>query len=322
MTDLHYSGTLISVVCFLAFLNVESQANDDASKSEKEDEPFYSQLTRAIVRIEEHQSVCVPGLEWSVERDAPVGSAFFIRDSFENQVRFFIVTARHVVESRVDLFARVQSGPETTDQAILILPRHLWAFHPQRALPDQFPIDVAVMRIPMRPFIKAFLNCPSGGESGECGKDENTEKPHLNQLVESPPVMERAMFFGFPGGDVAIKSVEPFARAGVVAYTAPNPEFKIDGRLVAGDSVYFVDAPSFSGNSGGPVLREILPLRSGVFLLGLVTGSSRMGKDYAIVTRPEKIAETLSHFRHSAELSKEAWKTDPPSLPIKCAAEN
>ena len=206
-------------------------------------------------------------------------------------------------------------------QAVLALPRSLWVFHPVPAPPGSLPIDVAVMQVTSRPFIKAFLNCPTGGKDGECGRNEKTNKPFENALVESPSVMEHAIFFGFPGGDVAKQSAEPFARSGVVAYTAPNPELKISNKPVVHDSVYFVDAPAFPGNSGGPVLREPLPLRSGVQLWGLVTGRSPIGKDYAIVTRPEKIAETLAHARKTAKINEDGWSTKLPSLPLKCALD-
>ncbi len=307
----------VAITCVLSFPAFSSQGDE----SEKEEESYYSQLTRAVVRLEEHQSLCTPGREWSLEWNAPVGSAFFVRDSFEGESRFFIVTARHVVEERADLFARVQMGPETQRQAVLALPRSLWVFHPVPAPPGSLPIDVAVMQVTSQPFIKAFLNCPTGGKDSECGRNEKENKPLKNALVESPSVMERAIFFGFPGGDVAKQSAEPFARSGVVAYTAPNPELKISNKPVAHDSVYYVDAPAFAGNSGGPVLREQFFLRRGVQLWGLVTGGSRFGKDYAIVTRPEKIAETLAHARKTAKVNEDGWSTKLPSLPVRCAPD-
>lgn len=305
-------------IAWIVALPTPVPATDEEGEAK---EGFYTQLTRAIVRLEEHQSLCTPGREWARERDAAVGSAFFVRDSFEGRDHFFVVTARHVIEGRADLFARVQIDPETDGQAVLILPRRLWSFHPHPTTPGQFPVDVAVMRIPQTPFIKAFLNCPTGGKDGECGREEKTDKPHDNQLVESPAVMERAIFFGFPSGDVATQSPEPFARAGVVAYTAPNPDVKIDGKPVTQDSVYFVDAPSFPGNSGGPVLRERLRLTRGVHLWGLVTGSKPLGKDYTVVTRPEKIAEALSHARSTAKLNEEGWSSKLPDLPVRCVSD-
>ena len=227
------------------------------------------------------------------------------------------MTARHVVESAADLFARVQTGPNTQDYAVLTLPRSLWIFHPAPSPQGRFPIDVAVMQITDRPFIKSFPHCPSGGKDGECGRDEKTKKPLENQVLGSPSVLERAIFLGFPEGEVATNSLEPLARSGLVAYTAPNPDLKIDGTPVTSDSIYLLDATSLRGNSGGPVVREILPLIDGVQLWGLVTGSSQLGRNYAIVTRTEKITETLAYARTVAK-PNDQWSTKVPSLPLRC----
>ena len=99
---------------------------------------------------------------------------------------------------------------------------------------------------------------PTEEENPEgCGESKSTGKPPLNQLNKPPAVMERAIFFGFPESDITKEALEPFARAGIVAYTERNAGIWIDGRLAADTDMYFVDAPSFGGNSGGPVLREL-----------------------------------------------------------------
>jgi len=291
-----------------------------SANSKKENETFYEQLTRAVVRIEEHQSICTPGLEWAYEQNIPVGTAFFVEDKFEGNSKFYIVTARHVVDSartrkrRADLFARVRIDSISNRYLILVLPKKLWVFHPLRPKPGYLPVDVAVMQIQPTNFIKSFVYCEN---KEDCGKDKK-EKQLKNQLSESPNVMDRAIFFGFPGGDVAKISLEPFARAGVVAYTAFNPDARIDGKLIPDDSIYYVDSPSFPGNSGGPVLREPLPLKGGVHLWGLITGGNLRGRDYAIVTRPEKIIETIKYARSVAKLNKNGWQKGIPQLPIKC----
>jgi hypothetical protein len=284
-----------------------------------EDEPFYSQLTRAVVRIEQHQSICMPGLETSLQKNGALGSAFFVEDSFEGQSRFFIVTARHIVEPAADLFVRVQLAPNSQEYAVLILPRPLWIFHPIPTPQWRFPIDVAVMQITDQPFMKAFLHCPSGGTDGECGRHEKTKRPLGNQLFGLPSVLGRTIFLGFPEGVVSKNSLDPLARSGVVAYTTSNPDFRIDGKLVPTDSIYLLDATSLPGNSGGPVLREPLPLMGGVQLWGLVTGSSPPGRSYAIVTRTEKITETLTYARTVAKINDQ-WSSKPPSLSLKCVA--
>lgn len=296
---------------------------DVSADSEKIEETFYEQLTRAVVRLEEHQSICTPGLEWAYERNVPVGTAFFIEDKYNGTSKFFIVTARHVIDrgnrdkKRADLFARVRIDSTSNKYVILILPRNLWVFNPSQSKRGYLPVDVAVMQIKPTNFIKAFLFCEN---DEDCGKDDKN-KQLKNQLSESPNVMDRAIFFGFPGGDVAKESLEPFARAGVVAYTAFNPDFRIDGKLVPDDSIYYIDSPSFAGNSGGPVLREPLPLEGGVHLWGLVTGANMVGRDYAIVTRPEKISQTIQHARQTAKMNDKGWRKELPELPIKCVPD-
>jgi hypothetical protein len=258
-------------------------------------------------------------LDRSIQKNNPVGSAFFIQDSFQGQSLFFVVTARHIVDGAAsDLFTRVQIGPKARSVAILLLPRALWVFHSAPRIQGYFPIDVAVMRITLRPFIKAFLNCPSGGNDGECGKDDLKNTPLKNQLVESPSVLERVLFLGFPEGEVSRESAEPLARGGVVAYTssAPNPNLLLGGARLPSDSIYLLDATSLPGNSGGPVLREPRAFAAGVYLWGLVTGSSP-GRNYTIVTRPEKIAETLAYARTIAK-PNDQWSDTPPSLPLLC----
>ena len=209
---------------------------------------------------------------------------------------------------------------QRVDKAILLLPRHLWVFHPEPNPEGTIPIDVAVMRVPTKDFIKTFLHCTDEENPDGCGTT-TTGKSFENHLAEPPSVMERTIFFGFPAGDIAKAAIEPFARAGVVAYMEPNPSFRIDNKPVADIEIYFVDAPSFPGNSGGPVLREPLPLRGGVQVLGLVTGGHLAGRDYAIVTSVKRIHETLVHARSRAQVKNDAWQTEKPSLRIRCTPD-
>ena len=278
---------------------------------------FYQQIIRAVIRLEEHQSLCVPGRDWSVERNVTIGTGFFVRDLLPGPAnRFFLVTARHVVENQADIFARVATGESGHDAAALLLPRKLWVFHPGPNPEGTFPIDVAVMRVESRDFIKVFLHCTEEENPEGCGEIESTGKPLLNQLNKPPSVMERAIFFGFPGSDIKKEALEPFARAGVVAYTERNAEFRIGDRLAADPDMYLVDAPSFGGNSGGPVLREPLPFRDGVKLWGLVTGRHAGGCDYTIITSVTRIRETLIHARSRAGQNTGGWQTIIPSLPL------
>ena len=292
-------------------------------------EPLYQQIAHAVIRLEEHRSICVPERDWSIEQNVTIGTGFFVRDrlpgtSNKGASRFFLVTARHVVENRAYLFARVATGEIGHDAAVLLLPRKLWVFHPGPNPEGTFPIDVAVMRVEHRDFMKAFLHCTEEENPEGCGESESTGKPTLNQLNKPPSVMERAIFFGFPGSDITKEALEPFARAGVVAYTERNAELRIGDRLAADPDMYLVDAPVFGGNSGGPVLRELfplLPLRAGVELRGLVTGGHVGGRDYTIITSVTRIRETLVHARSRARRNTDGWQTVIPTLPIRCTPD-
>ena len=170
--------------------------------------------------------------------------------------------------------------------------------------------------------MKTFLHCTEEENPEGCGEIKSTVKPLLNQLNNPPSVMERAIFFGFPGSDITKEALEPFARAGVVAYTERNAEVRIDGRLAADPDMYFVDAPAFVGNSGGPVLREPLPFHLGVELRGLVTGAPSGGRDYAIITSVTRIREALVHARSRAGRNTDGWQTVIPTLPpIRCTRD-
>lgn len=174
------------------------------------------------------------------------------------------------------------------------------------------------MQISQKLFIRGFLHCDADENPEGCGLNKTTQKPVQNQLADPPSVMQRAIFFGFPGGEVAKKSLEPFARSGIVAYTSPNPSLRLSGKPVADELVFYVDAPSFPGNSGGPVLLEPLPLQRELRLWGLVTGGNRSGRDYAIITSVERIHETIVFARSRAVLNKQGWVQEPPTLPIEC----
>lgn len=286
------------------------------------EEMFYDQITRAVVRLEEHQSICTPGRDGAIEKNISVGSAFFVEDrlsekSQESLNRYYIVTARHVVENHADLFARVQAGPKSTESYVLYLPRDLWVFHPKSVSKGGLPIDVAVMRIEVKEFLKSFLYCSQEENTGSCGVDSTTNKPYENQLDRAPIVTDRALFFGFPP-DISQKALEPFARSGMVAYTAPNPDLRIDNKPVTDELIFYLDAPAFPGNSGGPVVKELLPLQNKIRLFGLVTGNSRLGWDYTLVTSVDRIRETLVHARSQAKINSNSWSNKEPSLPIQC----
>ena len=289
--------------------------------SAHEGKTLYEQITSNVSRIYEHQSLCTPGRTWAEEKDAPLGTAFIVADYRADQSRsiplYFLVTARHVVENHCDLFARFQTV-DNKDKAILRLPRDLWVFHPQLAPEGFFPIDVAVMRIPPRNFLVPFLLCDED-EQGFCGREKggNLEKNELGYL---PEIMDRTVFFGFTGNNHLFDDTKPQARAGIISYSFSN-NLMIDGRKTSDKEMLFIDAPSFPGNSGGPLIHEILPHQEEIRLYGLISGSASHGKDYAIATSVKRIIETINHAKTLGQLDKQLWSSEPITMPIRCEAE-
>ena len=147
-------------------------------RQEATKESFYQQIGQAVIRLEEYRSLCVPGRDWSVEQNVTIGTGFFVRDRLPGTAnkganRFFLVTARHVVENRADIFARVATGESGHDEAVLLLPRELWVFHPEPNPEGTLPIDVAVMRVEPRDFIKTFLHCTEEENPEGAGEREH-----------------------------------------------------------------------------------------------------------------------------------------------------
>jgi hypothetical protein len=153
---------------------------------------------------------------------------------------------------------------------------------------------------------------------GDCAaKPESGERVESN-LEKGPEPTEHAVFFGYPEGDVAPAESRPFARSGIVAYSAPNPRFRINGRPLADQEMFYVDAPSFPGNSGGPVMREPALLSGGIRLWGLVTGSNQVGRDYTVVTSVERIKQAIEHAVALKAERTNVWSVRPPSMNRAC----
>lgn len=273
---------------------------------------LYKDLVYTVIRIEEHQSVCTHGLSWGLEKDVSIGSAFFIYDSIINnkgkeEGRLFIVTARHVVEKKYDLFARIRSI-DSQKNLILRLPKKLWIFHPAPPEIGKFPIDVAVMQLPLNNIVPyAFFNYEKPSYS-------DISQVMENQLSKLPTVMEHAIFFGFPDPAWVPNVIAPFVRSGIISYTGPFSNLVISGQPCQDEKMFYIDAVSLPGNSGGPVIQE-----SPLFLLGLVSAGNT-GNGYAIITSVERIRETIQYARNS-EVNLEQWSESIPPLPIQCTSD-
>lgn len=246
------------------------------------EEPFYKQVTRAVFRLQVHRSVCTPGRLRSSEILEPAGSAFFVTDFMGPEPRLWVVTARHVVAAGdADFIARVRLGVDKPQDVWLRLPRDRWYALPDGAREGIFSMDVAVMAVRSVDGYKSFTLC----EGENCPMKEAPNSGRIeNQLRDDPSVPDPILLLGFPREGPDINALEPFARAGIVAYASEDVRLKIDGKPMFDRKAYVVDAFGWPGNSGGPVMNQLLPLSGGLRLLGLVTGTRLPFGDYSIIT--------------------------------------
>jgi len=68
-----------------------------AEEPEREKEDFYSQINRAVIRLEHTQKIKHEGSEDIEVKNIPGGTAFFVASGKE----LFVVSARHVVEKNM-----------------------------------------------------------------------------------------------------------------------------------------------------------------------------------------------------------------------------
>jgi hypothetical protein len=255
--------------------------------------------------------VCEPGANQSITINRTLGTGFYILVDEEGSPSQWLVTARHVVEAPIDLLAKAQGG-KAKKAAYMILPHDKWIFHPEKTPTGAFPIDVAVMRVlvPIPDYVISFKYCP-----GQCTKAQTAETQSENQLGSTAEPTDRALFFGYPE-DVVAGEMPPFARSGIVAYSGTHPQLRIEGRPYADDSVFYIDAHAFEGNSGGPVVSEPNLLGPSLRVLGLVTGTNEK-RNYTIATSVSRIKETLDHAIKQISTPQKSWSvTPPPPLPV------
>jgi hypothetical protein len=221
------------------------------------EEPLYSQLTRAVFRLQVHRSVCTAGQGKSAERLEALGTGFFVQDFLGPEPILWVVTARHVVEAaNADLLARVRLGRASPSNEWLYLPRTKWFFAVDGAKPTEFPTDVAIMPVRRIDGYKSFTLC----DGNNCPMQEPPATGRMqNQLGEDPNVPEQVLLLGFPREGPDVNALEPFARAGIVAYSSRDARFSMDGRPMLDLQAYVVDAFGWPGNSGGPLMNQPAP---------------------------------------------------------------
>lgn len=280
---------------FLALLVVMSTLY--ATAEEKEKEPLYSQLNRAIVRLEHFELIQREGSTKPISRNVPDGTAFFVVSGKE----LYVVTARHVVEKPYDLHARVQSKNRKTGELeviLLKLPRGEWVYHDNSGDEDTRFVDVAAMKIHWirDRSVKYFRYEPEGS------KDHDK-----NQLpLEDPEPPRPILVFGFPA-DVGFKLLEqkPLGRLGVVSMKTGKEFLKLNGKKFAEERCSLIDARMFRGNSGSPVMNQPGLTDSKPKLLGLVIATNT-SLDFGVIEPVSRIREVLDLTRDKPKSG--SWK--------------
>jgi len=281
------------------------------------DESFYAQVTKAVFRLQTHKSTCTAGRETSEETLVSQGTGFFVQDFIGPTPVLWVVTARHVVEGAdADLLAKVRLGQSPARDVWLYLPRSKWYFLQDGAKAGAFPTDVAVMQVKRVDGYKSFTVC----DGDACPAQEPPASGRVaNQLGEDPNVPDQVLLLGFPIEGPDPTALEPFARAGVVAYSSRNAHFSVGPRPMADSKVYVIDAFGWPGNSGGPIMNQPSVTAGGIRLLGLLTGSHTPIFDFGIVTPVSSIRATLDAARRANLTPVEAWRADYPAQPRRCA---
>lgn len=305
---MHYRcGNRTIVLLSLLVFVVSSQIL--AAEESHQGDSVYAQAIRNVVPIKELQSVCTLGLVKPMQTFVTLGTGFYVLRDAEGELSTWLVTARHVVGSHADLIAKAQAS---SNEAFLVLPQAKWIYHPGPNPEGLLPIDVAVMRVLVPNDTISFRYCVD-----KCSIDPKTKQQHMNHLEGLPEPTDHVLFFGYPGGDVNPNEVPPFVRSGIVAYALRNPGFSFNGLQPADEKMFYVDAPSFGGNSGGPVMLEPNPLSAKVRLWGLVTGSSQ-SRNYTIVTSVTRIKEAINHAVTQSLSPQDSWTRTPPGLEHTC----
>lgn len=263
-----------------------------AIEQTEEKEDLYSQLSRAVIRLEHSVTTLKEGSDEVINTNVSNGTAFFVR-SVED---LFVVTARHVVENDYDLHARVQCKNRVTGDSeviLLKLKRDKWVFHPKDESIDTNYVDVAVMKIEW---------IIGRGTKHFRYELPNTEDVNKNQLpFEDPLPPASILVFGFPL-DIGFKLNEqkPLGRLGIVSMVTGKKFLKMENGKYAEEKAVLIDSNMFPGNSGSPVINQLTPLVPEIQLLGLVIATNER-MNYAVI-------EPVSRIRETIEIAKEGPK--------------
>lgn len=263
----------------------------------QDDESYYQQISRAIIRLED------------VKTGKPIGTAFFV-NNHSDSTHYYLVTARHVVESNRILRARVSSQRLDNSENEVIelrLPKDIWIYHPLGSYTIKvmnkyekiFPIDVAITKLPP---IK-------GRRLKTIGYNETDDKKNQISLEKVEPP-NQIIVWGFPGDlGFNLEEQRPLGRVGIVAMTANEPFIRTKNShgelLLRDEQVLLIDAPILPGNSGSPIF-DFTPFKGNVMLIGLISAAN-ISNSYAVVEPSTRIIETIENAFNMNQKIMGSW---------------
>ena len=264
--------------------------------STDDEEHVYSQLNRAVVRLEHIEWTRYEGVLRSKAQTKPDGTAFFVRSGDE----LFVVTARHVAQREYDIRARTQALQEATGRLEVILlrvPRKRWVFHPAGGDKEHRFVDVAAMKLrwPEGRSIKYFRYEALGSPGRE-----------LNQLPSEDPVPTIGVALaGFPADfGVHLPRQKPFVRSGIIAIAGKGYVGKVDN-LFPAERCFIIAVPGYPGYSGGPVISQWF-YGAKILLLG-VTAAHNPRMQFSVAEPVSRVREVLDLAKKQSVDGFQCW---------------
>lgn len=246
-----------------------------------------------------------------------------VASTTQPQYRLFLVTNRHVFQNQLSILLRFDNSAGGTTQFVVNLMQGqspIWTGHPD------VEVDVAVLPI------NGSVLAPQVGGQVNAFTSNGDALFFSNPLASNLSEGDGVFVMGFPLGLVHPTQNLAIVRGGVIA--------RIKDCLSGGSKSFLIDAQTFPGNSGGPVIlkAEIVSIQgtqsiNTAHLLGVVSGyipyreiavSTQTGREkiafeensgLAIVFPVDKIQDTILISMQAATAAAQATpvQTDPPA---------